>query len=231
MTNLTQFAQTHRARLEAVLEQCVKPAPSRWAAAATTFDSHHIYNAMRYSLCGGGKRLRALLVYASYQTLSKQPIHAGIDALAAALECLHAYSLIHDDLPAMDDDDLRRGKAANHIKFGEATAILAGDALQALAFELLADAELPPPQLAAALKTLACAAGAAGMVGGQQFDLLSGKQNDKPGTTVQPAFTQNRRTYSGRAAAWCLRRQCRRQRTGRYRPVRPAPGAGLSGSG
>jgi len=93
-------------------------------------------DAMRYSTLDGGKRVRALLVYAAGTALDA-PLER-LDSVAAAIECVHAYSLIHDDLPAMDDDDLRRGKPTTHIQFDEATAILAGDALQTMAFELVA---------------------------------------------------------------------------------------------
>ena len=107
---------------------------------------------------------------------------ANLDAPAAAVECIHAYSLIHDDLPAMDDDDLRRGQPTCHIKFGEANAILAGDALQTLAFSILADAEMPDVALRdrlAMVSELATASGVAGMCGGQSLDLeAEGKRVD-----------------------------------------------------
>ena len=124
--------------------------------------------AMRYTLFNAGKRLRPTLVLETCSALggeSRQAMPA-----ACALEYIHTYSLIHDDLPAMDDDDVRRGKPSSHRRFGEATAILAGDALQAAAFEAVA--RTPDPRLAPALAlALADAAGAAGMVGGQQLDL------------------------------------------------------------
>jgi farnesyl diphosphate synthase len=130
-----------------------------------------LLEAMRYSLLGPGKRLRAFLLV---ETAGMFDV-AKVSSLraAAALECLHAYSLIHDDLPAMDDDDTRRGKPACHIAFGEATAILAGDALQTLAFELLADPATHPDALVRSnlIAALAKAAGASGMVGGQMLDM------------------------------------------------------------
>jgi farnesyl diphosphate synthase len=130
-----------------------------------------LHAAMRYA-CEGGKRLRALLVYAAGQTLGVHP--DALDAPACAVELIHAYSLIHDDLPAMDDDDLRRGRPTVHKAFDEATAILAGDALQALAFEVLARATHGnAAQRLQAVKILAEAAGGAGMVGGQAVDLES----------------------------------------------------------
>jgi farnesyl diphosphate synthase len=95
---------------------------------------------MRYSALSGGKRIRPMLVYASGHMVGLEP--AKLSAIACSVELIHAYSLIHDDLPAMDDDDLRRGRATCHLEFDEATAILAGDALQALAFQTLAD-DLP----------------------------------------------------------------------------------------
>jgi farnesyl diphosphate synthase len=131
-------------------------------------------SAMRYAVLGGGKRMRPLLVYAGALAVGGQLEAADIPAVA--VELIHAYSLIHDDLPAMDDDVLRRGRPTCHVVFGEAQAILAGDALQALAFELLADS----PQLSVGHGTrlrmvseLARASGAAGMVGGQAIDIAA----------------------------------------------------------
>jgi len=129
---------------------------------------------MRYAVLGGGKRLRPILVQATGSALGAPA--ARLDAPAAAVEIIHAYSLVHDDLPAMDDDALRRGRPTCHVAFGEATAILAGDALQALAFEVLAgDALLAdaPELLADMLHTLAAACGSQGMAGGQALDLAA----------------------------------------------------------
>ncbi len=133
-----------------------------------------VHEAMRYALFAGGKRLRPFLVLASADLFSvPRP-----DALrvAAAMEMVHTYSLVHDDLPAMDDDDLRRGKPTCHRQFDEATAILAGDALQAMAFQVLAESETDPdPAIRMELvRTFARAAGADGMVGGQMIDLQAG---------------------------------------------------------
>jgi farnesyl diphosphate synthase len=127
--------------------------------------------AMRHATLGGGKRLRPLLVLAACHAAGG----AVEEALPAALaiELVHAYSLVHDDLPAMDDDDLRRGRPTVHVAFDEATAILAGDALQTAAFEILANASLPPDRVVAQVRTLAVAAGVAGMAGGQQLDLAA----------------------------------------------------------
>lgn len=126
---------------------------------------------MAYSLLSGGKRLRPMLAYATAESLEIDLCIA--DSIAAAIEMIHAYSLIHDDLPAMDNDDLRRGKATNHIAFDEATAILAGDALQALAFETLASGPIPADITVLLIKQLAQASGVSGMAGGQSLDLLS----------------------------------------------------------
>ena len=128
-------------------------------------------DAMRYTTLGAGKRLRALLALATAEALGHSWEHAL--PVAAALECVHAYSLVHDDLPAMDDDNLRRGKPTCHIAYNEATAILVGDALQTLAFEILSDTELgysPETQLKM-LNTLAKAIGSQGMVKGQALDM------------------------------------------------------------
>ncbi len=139
--------------------------------------------AMRYSVLSGGKRVRPLLVYASGELVGAD--EAALDALAAAVELIHAYSLVHDDLPAMDDDDLRRGRPTTHRQFDEATAILAGDALQALAFEVLAvDGALAgrPQAQIKILGWLARAAGPAGMVGGQSLDMAAeGQRLDERG--------------------------------------------------
>jgi farnesyl diphosphate synthase len=133
-----------------------------------------LHRAMRYAVLGGGKRLRPVLVYATGQALGA-PL-PSLDASAAAVEIIHAYSLVHDDLPAMDDDDMRRGRPTCHVAFGEAMAILAGDALQALAFEILAGDESMRGNARGhieMLRTLAAACGAHGMAGGQAFDLAA----------------------------------------------------------
>jgi len=130
--------------------------------------------AMHYSLMSGGKRIRPLLVYATCESLGGDLAQA--DGAAMAVELIHAYSLIHDDLPAMDNDDLRRGQPTCHRVFGEALAILAGNSLQSLAFKVLIDEVCNPPQSQtrlAMLSTLAQAAGAAGLQGGQAIDLAA----------------------------------------------------------
>jgi geranylgeranyl pyrophosphate synthase len=133
-----------------------------------------LLEAMRYSATAGGKRIRPLFVYASGRALNLD--ENTLDSIAAAIELIHTYSLIHDDLPSMDDDDLRRGQLSCHRKFDEATAILAGDALQALAFEILAADPLliaKSKQQVAIILGLARACGASGMAGGQVLDLAS----------------------------------------------------------
>ncbi len=133
-----------------------------------------LIDAMRYGLLLGGKRARPFLVYITGQMLGCSL--EQLDTPAAAIECIHAYSLIHDDLPAMDDDELRRGQPTCHIKFDEATAILTGDALQTLAFTILAEGQLSPEaeaQRIMMVKVLAEASGAAGMCMGQALDLAA----------------------------------------------------------
>lgn len=133
-----------------------------------------LLDAMRYSVTAGGKRIRPLLVFAAGRSLNLEP--ELLEGIAASIELIHTYSLIHDDLPSMDDDDLRRGQPSCHRKFDEATAILAGDALQALAFEILAQDKglsAKPVQQNEIILGLAQACGAGGMAGGQVLDLAS----------------------------------------------------------
>ena len=149
-----------RARFDRALDTALPPADTYPA---------RLHAAMRYA-CEGGKRLRALLVYAAGEALGLAP--ETLDAPALAVELIHAFSLVHDDLPAMDDDDLRRGRATVHRAYDEGTAILVGDALQTLAFEVLAaDPSLSSAARAAMVLTLARASGSRGMTGGQQADL------------------------------------------------------------
>ena len=145
---------------------------------------HRLHEAMRYAAQGGGKRIRPLLVYAAGQ-LGHQASTIESDALdsaAVAIECIHAYSLVHDDLPCMDDDDLRRGRPTVHKAFDEATALLVGDALQTRAFELLANASCDAQVRLKMIVALAAASGSRGMAGGQAIDLESvGKKLDLAG--------------------------------------------------
>lgn len=140
-------------------------------------DPTQLREAMRYSLFNGGKRVRPTLTYASALAIDSDALNtqpALLNRIACALESLHSYSLVHDDLPAMDDDDLRRGKPTCHIVFNEATAILAGDALQTFAFELLSDAEEADAKIQLALiRQLSKASGVQGMVLGQAIDLAA----------------------------------------------------------
>ena len=135
-----------------------------------------LHAAMRYAVLGGGKRIRPRLVYAAGELCDESNI-AALDAAAVAVELIHAFSLVHDDLPAMDDDSLRRGRPTVHVAFDEATAILAGDALQALAYRVLALAPIDTAIRISLIATLAEAAGSHGMCGGQQLDMdATGKQ-------------------------------------------------------
>jgi farnesyl diphosphate synthase len=148
----------------------VESALSEWVGADAPAQ---LGDAMRYAVLDGGKRLRPLLVLAAGEAVDG---HADAALRAAcAVELIHAYSLVHDDLPCMDNDVLRRGKPTVHVKYGEASAMLAGDALQALAFELLTpeDGSIAPPVQAALCRLLARAAGSQGMAGGQAIDLAS----------------------------------------------------------
>ncbi|HCN63995.1 MAG TPA: (2E,6E)-farnesyl diphosphate synthase [Pseudomonas sp.] len=159
------YQTSSQARVNAALERLfVAPAP----------ELARLYEAMRYSVMNGGKRVRPLLAYAACEALGAAPEQAN--GAACAVELIHAYSLVHDDLPAMDDDDLRRGQPTTHKAFDEACAILAGDGLQSLAFSALLDPTLTTLDAETRLRMvngLAFAAGPAGMVGGQAIDLGS----------------------------------------------------------
>jgi len=160
---LAESAAAIERELDILLEAKPKPGePGR---------PERLIEAMRYATLGGGKRLRPFLTIETARALGRED--GGPRRAGAAIECVHAYSLIHDDLPAMDDDDLRRGRPTTHRAFGEATAILAGDALQALAFEILADpaTDRNAEVRAALCAGLARAIGLAGMVGGQMLDI------------------------------------------------------------
>lgn len=167
MTNFSSLMLRYQQRIEQKLSDCLPLDP----LSATSLN-----RAMRYAALEGGKRFRALLVYCCGHAGAIQD-DSLLDNGACAVELIHAYSLIHDDLPAMDNSDLRRGKPTCHLAFDEATAILAGDALQALAFELIAarSPTLSPERHLAMVVELAKACGTRGMAGGQALDLLSGK--------------------------------------------------------
>ena len=150
------------------------------------FENH--IQSMRYSLFVGGKRIRPILCLAAGEAVAKSSnTEKNLLPVACALECIHTYSLIHDDLPAMDNDDLRRGKPTNHTLFGEAGAILAGDSLLTWAFDLLSspnNGTLTPEQRLQIIQVIARAAGPQGMVGGQALDIAS-ENTDFPFTTLQ----------------------------------------------
>ncbi|MGL4821227.1 MAG: polyprenyl synthetase family protein [Bacilli bacterium] len=161
-TQFSSFSKTYKNEVEAVMREyldgCDIPTTLR--------------ESMRYSLDAGGKRIRPLLVFATMEALEQPPARAL--ALAAAVEMLHTYSLIHDDLPSMDDDDLRRGKPTNHIVFGEATAVLAGDALLTESFGMLTslvDEGVEPHIVVALVRMFTEAVGAQGMIAGQMLDM------------------------------------------------------------
>ncbi len=165
MSNFQQWVATCSAQVEQAITTRLPPSgqfPQR------------LHEAMRYAALNGGKHFRPLLIYATAQALDL-PLRQ-VDSLAAAIEMIHAYSLVHDDLPAMDDDDLRRGKPTCHKAFDEATAILAGDALQALAFRILASDDELTPDCSVRIRIIrhiAEAIGSRGMAGGQAIDLES----------------------------------------------------------
>jgi len=165
------FAQWIRARADHVEHVLDELLPAADQAPA------RLHEAMRYSVLGGGKRVRAALVYAAGQACAGSgngvAVEASLDRAAAAVELIHAYSLVHDDLPCMDDDTLRRGRPTTHVQYDEATAMLVGDALQPLAFELLGDMPIAPALVVQAVQVLARASGSAGMAGGQAIDLDS----------------------------------------------------------
>lgn len=174
---IAAYQKRCQTRVDTALEQLFQ---------APRTELERLYQAMRYSVMNGGKRVRPLLVYAACETLEGDLERA--DGAACAVELIHAYSLVHDDLPAMDDDDLRRGQPTTHKAFDEASAILAGDALQSLAFGVLADRRRNPQDAETRLQMielLSQAAGPAGMVGGQAIDLGSvGLQLDQQALEV-----------------------------------------------
>jgi farnesyl diphosphate synthase len=158
-----------QARTEATLERLLP---------AKTIAPRRLHEAMRYAVLGGGKRIRPLLAFAAGEAAAGDPQRADggrLEIVACALECVHAYSLVHDDLPCMDDDVLRRGKPTCHVEYDEATALLVGDSLQSLAFQMLAEHRVcdEPAVQVEMLKLLAVACGSRGMAGGQAIDLAS----------------------------------------------------------
>ena len=187
-----EFLSSCRALIDAELDQLI---PKENEAPAI------VHAAIRWSLFAGGKRFRPTLLLATGQTFGAAP--HDLLRTACALEMIHTYSLIHDDLPAMDDDDLRRGRPTCHVKFGEATAILAGDALQSIAFQTVAeDADLPPALRVQLISEIARAAGTPeGMVAGQSLDLEAESRN---ATKAELEGIHHRKTGALiRAAARC----------------------------
>ena len=168
-----EWITSHSERAELALDRLLD-------SAQTT--PHRLHEAMRYAAQGGGKRIRPLLVYAAGQLGNNAESSESLDAAAVAIECIHAYSLVHDDLPCMDDDDLRRGRPTVHKAFDEATALLVGDALQTRAFEIVANANGDTQVRLNMISALAAASGSRGMAGGQAIDLESvGKKLDLDG--------------------------------------------------
>ena len=171
MSASTEIKQAQQAWMDGVLTQ-VEQALSDWVAPTAP---ERLGEAMRYAVLDGGKRLRPLLVFAAAQAVGAQKDCPATLRAACAVELIHAYSLVHDDMPCMDNDVLRRGKPTVHVKFGQAQALLAGDALQALAFELLTPTEdvVDASTQAKLCRLLAMSAGCHGMAGGQAIDLAN----------------------------------------------------------
>lgn len=171
--NASPFLSTSSKRVESALEE-------RFAKIDCGAYKQCLLDAMRYSTLNGGKRIRAALVYATAESVVTTMTPSAIDDMACAIEMIHAYSLIHDDLPAMDNDQYRRGMLACHVKYGESIAILAGDTLQVHAFELLNSSHtIPPKQRLTIIGIVAKAIGITGMAGGQAMDMLA-RQENKP---------------------------------------------------
>lgn len=171
--SFSSWLQAHQQRARAALNvHLTSPATTMDLPSSVQPALERLTAAMRYGLASGGKHIRPVLTYAAAEAVAGHAHHPALDGAAAAVECIHAYSLIHDDLPAMDDDDLRRGQPSCHRQFDEATAILAGDALQARAFELLSTLpDVSDTTRLNMIQILSAAAGARGMVGGQAIDL------------------------------------------------------------
>ena len=163
MNNFVTWQKNAQAHAEAVLQQMLPE---------TALAPQGLHEAMRYAALDGGKRLRPMLVLAAAELGNR--VQAACEAALAAVECIHVYSLVHDDMPEMDNDTLRRGKPTCHVAYGAATALLVGDALQTLAFELLSrQTDLPAARQLRMLNVLARASGSAGMAGGQAIDLAN----------------------------------------------------------
>jgi len=191
--DLKKYFERRRRQIDGALD--------RWIAGEEEFPPQ-VHKAMRYSLFAGGKRLRPILTLAAAEAVGGKATQAL--PFACALELIHTYSLIHDDLPAMDDDELRRGRPTSHMVFGEAVAILAGDALLTEAFRLMARPDLmknlPSRRRLAAIHTVALSAGSQGMVGGQVMDMASEGKESKPGI-LEYIHTHKTGSLIGAAAA------------------------------
>lgn len=163
--NFNQWASASRGRIESLLAaELAKRQPN-----VSGRGDQRLFDAMSYGVLGGGKRIRALLSIAAGEAVGAP--HAWSETVGAAIECVHAFSLVHDDMPCMDDDALRRGQPTVHVKYGQAQALLVGDALQTLGFELIADIPAPPETVVALVGALARATGLQGMAGGQAVDI------------------------------------------------------------
>jgi farnesyl diphosphate synthase len=198
MSEFAVWMQACQARMEAALGAVLPPA---------RIAPQRLHDAMRYAVLGGGKRVRPLLAFAAGEVTGGDPDR--VQYAAAAVELIHAYSLVHDDMPAMDDDALRRGKPTVHVEFDEATALLVGDALQSLAFDTLASKSLaddPATQLKM-VQLLAQASGSRGMAGGQAIDLAS---VGKPLTLPELEFMHIHKTGALIRAAVLLGAHCGR---------------------
>lgn len=162
LPSLSDWMKQNQAHIESALTKFL-PSPQQVPTV--------LHEAMHYAVLDGGKRVRPLLVFAAGELFNAD--YAELTRAACALEMIHAYSLVHDDMPSMDNDALRRGKPTVHVKFGEATALLVGDALQSQAFMILADGQTPPQRQLHMVRILAHASGSLGMCGGQAIDLAS----------------------------------------------------------
>jgi farnesyl diphosphate synthase len=161
----SQWSRKTRDRVESVLTQALAARKTMPAGRGDAL----LHEAMAYGVLGGGKRVRALLAVAAGEAVGAEI--PWCDSVGAAIECIHAFSLVHDDMPCMDDDALRRGQPTVHVKYSEAQALLVGDALQTLGFELIADIPAPAPVVVRLVKCLSVATGLQGMAGGQAVDI------------------------------------------------------------
>lgn len=165
--DFSQWTGASRARIESLLAQALRERQVRVAGRGDAI----LHEAMGYAVLGGGKRIRALLTMAAGQAVNAPA--TWCEQAGAAIECIHAFSLVHDDMPCMDDDDLRRGQPTVHVKYGDAQALLVGDALQTLGFEIASNIDAPAPVVVQLVQQLALATGLQGMAGGQAVDIAA----------------------------------------------------------